>query len=171
MHTLETAPQRSIFLLHACAHNPTGIDPTREQWKTICDVMIKRHHYAFFDCAYQGFASGDLDEDAWAVRYFVEQNVPMLVCQVRVFLVTSWLPLISDCAEFCQECGPLWRARRSVARHHTLSADSSACKESTFGVATQRNQQSAYLGCPSRASSVTAVFAITDVCLGVEDIE
>lgn len=84
LNTLQIAPQRSIFLLHACAHNPTGIDPTREQWKAICDIMLKKNHYAFFDCAYQGFASGNLDEDAWAVRYFVEQNVPMLVCQVRI---------------------------------------------------------------------------------------
>lgn len=81
---LESAPERSVFLLHACAHNPTGVDPTPEQWKAVADVMLKKKHYAFFDCAYQGFASGDLDKDAWAVRYFVEKEVPLLVCQVSV---------------------------------------------------------------------------------------
>jgi len=70
-----------VFLLHACAHNPTGVDPTKEQWKEIAEVILERGHYAFFDCAYQGFASGDLDGDAWAVRYFVEKGVPLLVCQ------------------------------------------------------------------------------------------
>ncbi|KAJ6596786.1 aspartate amino-transferase [Mycena vulgaris] len=81
VNTLKTAPDRSVFLLHACAHNPTGVDPTPEQWKTIAEVMVVKGHYAFLDCAYQGFASGDLDKDAWAVRFFVEQGVALLVCQ------------------------------------------------------------------------------------------
>ncbi|KAJ7046669.1 aspartate amino-transferase [Mycena alexandri] len=78
---LKNAPERSVFLLHACAHNPTGVDPTREQWTTIAEVMLAKKHYAFLDCAYQGFASGDLDKDAWAVRFFVEKGVALLVCQ------------------------------------------------------------------------------------------
>ncbi|KAG6911450.1 hypothetical protein DXG01_014524 [Tephrocybe rancida] len=79
--SLQEAPERSVFLLHACAHNPTGVDPTEEQWKAVADVMLAKKHYAFFDCAYQGFASGDLDKDAWAVRYFVDRGVALLVCQ------------------------------------------------------------------------------------------
>lgn len=80
--TLEIAPPRSIILLHACAHNPTGVDPTREEWKELAEVIISKNHYALFDCAYQGFASGDLENDAWAVRYFSERRIPMLICQV-----------------------------------------------------------------------------------------
>ena len=79
--TLDSAPDRSVFLLHACAHNPTGVDPSREQWEQIADAMLRKGHYAFFDCAYQGFASGDLDRDAWAVREFIKRGVPTLVCQ------------------------------------------------------------------------------------------
>jgi len=78
---LHAAPDGSVFLLHACAHNPTGVDPSPQQWERIADVMLDRKHFAFFDCAYQGFASGDLDRDASAVRYFEQRNVPMLVCQ------------------------------------------------------------------------------------------
>jgi len=78
---LRNAVPRSVFLLHACAHNPTGVDPTKQQWATIADVMVEKGHFAFFDCAYQGFASGDLDRDAYAVRYFVTRKVPLLVCQ------------------------------------------------------------------------------------------
>ncbi|KAH9005195.1 aspartate aminotransferase [Lactarius hatsudake] len=78
---LQSAPERSVFLLHACAHNPTGVDPTEEQWKTVADVVVAKQHYAFFDTAYQGFASGDLERDATAVRYFVSRGVPLLVCQ------------------------------------------------------------------------------------------
>jgi aspartate/tyrosine/aromatic aminotransferase len=67
---LETAEENDVILLHACAHNPTGIDPTREQWKAIAEVCKRRRLFVFFDSAYQGFASGDVDADAWAVRYF-----------------------------------------------------------------------------------------------------
>ncbi|CAL1704931.1 unnamed protein product [Somion occarium] len=81
LNTLRTAAPRCVFLLHACAHNPTGVDPTREQWGQIADVILEKGHYAFFDCAYQGFASGDLEGDAWAVREFVKRGVPLLVCQ------------------------------------------------------------------------------------------
>ncbi|KAI0341797.1 aspartate aminotransferase [Trametopsis cervina] len=81
LETLNNLPPRSVVLLHACAHNPTGVDPTREQWGQICDIFLQKGHYAFFDCAYQGFASGDLDNDAWAVREFVRREVPLLVCQ------------------------------------------------------------------------------------------
>ncbi|KAF9532282.1 aspartate aminotransferase [Crepidotus variabilis] len=81
INSLKSAPERSVFLIHACAHNPTGVDPTQEQWKAIAEVIKEKKHYSFFDSAYQGFASGDLDKDAWAVRYFVEQGLPLLVCQ------------------------------------------------------------------------------------------
>jgi aspartate aminotransferase len=49
-------PEESVILLHACAHNPTGVDPTRDQWKEIADIFEQRRLFAFFDCAYQGFA-------------------------------------------------------------------------------------------------------------------
>lgn len=78
---LRAAPRQSVFLLHACAHNPTGVDPTQAQWKEIAQIFLDKGHFAFFDCAYQGFASGNLENDAWAVRYFVDQSIPLLVCQ------------------------------------------------------------------------------------------
>ncbi|BGP23271.1 aspartate aminotransferase, cytoplasmic [Rhodotorula toruloides] len=78
---LRTAPPQSVILLHACAHNPTGVDPTRDEWKEIAEIFKEKGHFAFFDCAYQGFASGDLDNDAWAVRHFVSESIPLLVCQ------------------------------------------------------------------------------------------
>ena len=71
---LKAAPENSIILLHACAHNPTGIDPTEEQWKQISTVMKEKQHYPFFDMAYQGFASGDTDKDAFAVRHFIKEG-------------------------------------------------------------------------------------------------
>jgi aspartate aminotransferase, cytoplasmic len=81
VETLNQAPEGSIILLHACAHNPTGVDPTREQWMQIAKAIRAKKHFPFFDCAYQGFASGDLENDAWAIRYFVEQGFEMCIAQ------------------------------------------------------------------------------------------
>lgn len=71
---IKAMPKGSIVLLHACAHNPTGVDPTEEQWKQISDAVKDGNHYPFFDMAYQGFASGDTNKDAFALRYFIEQG-------------------------------------------------------------------------------------------------
>ena len=78
---LHAAPPGSIFLLHACAHNPTGVDPTRDQWQAIAAVMRERRLLPFFDTAYQGFASGSLAKDAWAINYFVQQGFELLIAQ------------------------------------------------------------------------------------------
>lgn len=76
----ETRPG-DIVLLHACAHNPTGVDPAREEWEKIAAVCKSKKLFPFFDSAYQGFASGDLERDAWAVQYFVSQGLELLICQ------------------------------------------------------------------------------------------
>ncbi|XP_076148087.1 glutamic-oxaloacetic transaminase 2b, mitochondrial [Alosa pseudoharengus] len=74
-------PEHNVIMLHACAHNPTGVDPRPEQWKEMSEVIKKRKLLVFFDMAYQGFASGDIDRDAWAVRYFIEQGHNVLLSQ------------------------------------------------------------------------------------------
>lgn len=71
----------SVVLLHACAHNPTGVDPSQEMWKKIAVVMKKKSMIPYFDSAYQGFASGDVDKDAWAIRYFIEEGFQMIISQ------------------------------------------------------------------------------------------
>lgn len=58
---LRNATAGSVVLLHTCAHNPTGVDPTLDQWKIIAEVCRERQLYPFFDTAYQGFVSGNLD--------------------------------------------------------------------------------------------------------------
>uniref|UniRef100_A0A8C6SKY4 Aspartate aminotransferase n=1 Tax=Neogobius melanostomus TaxID=47308 RepID=A0A8C6SKY4_9GOBI len=78
---LEKAPEKSVFVLHACAHNPTGTDPTQDEWKKIAEIMMRRNLFVFFDSAYQGFASGSLEKDAWAIRYFVSQGFELFVAQ------------------------------------------------------------------------------------------
>lgn len=78
---IRAAPEHSIILLHACAHNPTGVDPTQEQWRQLSDVIKEKQHQVLFDMAYQGFASGDTNRDAYAARYFVEQGHQIILCQ------------------------------------------------------------------------------------------
>ncbi|TKA32892.1 Aspartate aminotransferase, mitochondrial [Salinomyces thailandicus] len=71
---IKNMPKGSMVLLHACAHNPTGVDPTEQQWKAISDAVKEGGHYPFFDMAYQGFASGNTDKDAFALRYFLKEG-------------------------------------------------------------------------------------------------
>lgn len=81
MSTIKQAPSGSVIVLHPCAHNPTGVDPTKDQWKEIAATMKERDLFPFLDCAYQGFATGSLSQDNFAVRYFVEQGFELCVCQ------------------------------------------------------------------------------------------
>ncbi|GKY97893.1 hypothetical protein MPSEU_000747300 [Mayamaea pseudoterrestris] len=78
---INDAPDGSIILLHACAHNPTGCDPSMAQWALIADALEAKKHVAFFDSAYQGFASGDAERDAAALRYVVGRGLPVLLAQ------------------------------------------------------------------------------------------
>src|SRR5690606_10289043 len=68
----------TIVVLHACCHNPTGVDPTLDQWKEIARVIKERELVPFLDIAYQGFGDG-IEEDASVVRMFADQEITMLV--------------------------------------------------------------------------------------------
>ena len=81
MEDISAAKDASVILLHACAHNPTGCDPTQDQWKLIATLCQQKKHIVFFDSAYQGFASGDSEQDAFALRYFVDQDIPVMLAQ------------------------------------------------------------------------------------------
>eukprot|EP00002_Diphylleia_rotans_P000976 TRINITY_DN1052_c0_g1_i2.p2 TRINITY_DN1052_c0_g1~~TRINITY_DN1052_c0_g1_i2.p2 ORF type:complete len:419 (+),score=106.93 TRINITY_DN1052_c0_g1_i2:89-1345(+) len=81
IHDIRDAPKNSVFLLHACAHNPTGVDPTMGQWEDLMKELKKSGHLCFFDSAYQGFASGDPDRDAQAIRMFVDNQLPVVLAQ------------------------------------------------------------------------------------------
>lgn len=78
---IDAAPAGSAFLLHACAHNPTGCDPTPTQWDELSQQFKKKQHIAFFDSAYQGFASGDPEVDAYSIRKFVSDGHLILLSQ------------------------------------------------------------------------------------------
>ena len=82
--SIQDAPTSSVFVLHACAHNPTGLDPTQDQWAVVIDEIVKKDHIVLFDSAYQGFASGNLNTDAYALRLGIKKLAdvaPVIVCQ------------------------------------------------------------------------------------------
>lgn len=75
---LKNLPARSIVVLHACCHNPTGVDLSMEDWQAILDIVREREHVPFLDIAYQGFGDG-IEEDAAAVRLFAESGLTFFV--------------------------------------------------------------------------------------------
>ncbi|WLG47075.1 amino acid aminotransferase [Pseudomonas sp. FP1740] len=78
LEDLNALPSGSIVVLHACCHNPTGVDLSPADWKNVLDVVKAKGHVPFLDMAYQGFGDG-IDEDAAAVRLFAESDLTFFV--------------------------------------------------------------------------------------------
>lgn len=78
LEDLSQAQAGDVVLFHGCCHNPTGIDPTPEQWQTLAKTSAEKGWLPLFDFAYQGFANG-LEEDAFGLRCFAEHNPELLV--------------------------------------------------------------------------------------------
>lgn len=81
LDALSRAPPRSVFVFHASAHNPSGCDPSKEEWQQIAEVVREKRLLPLFDSAYLGITSGSYDNDAYAVRYFAdEMGLETVVC-------------------------------------------------------------------------------------------
>ncbi|MCA9630748.1 MAG: aspartate/tyrosine/aromatic aminotransferase [Myxococcales bacterium] len=78
LEDLARADAQDLVLLHASCHNPTGFDPTPEQWQEIQKVQAERGFLTLFDTAYQGFGDG-LDEDVASIRTFARGQAPFFV--------------------------------------------------------------------------------------------
>ena len=78
LEDLKNLPARSVVVLHACCHNPTGVDLSLDDWKAVLEVLREREHVPFLDIAYQGFGAG-IEQDAFAVRLFAESGMPFFV--------------------------------------------------------------------------------------------
>ena len=79
LESLHQIPAGDVVLLHGCCHNPTGIDPTPDQWQQIADVIHQRKLLPLIDFAYQGFGRG-IDEDAVGLRAVVRPGTEAIVC-------------------------------------------------------------------------------------------
>ena len=78
LDALRAIPQGETVLFHACCHNPSGLDPSEDEWRAITDVVVERELLPFIDMAYQGFSRG-LDEDAFAIRHMAGRVKEMIV--------------------------------------------------------------------------------------------
>jgi aromatic-amino-acid transaminase len=75
---LRGLPARSIVLLHACCHNPTGVDLTKAQWDALIPVLRERELLPYLDLAYQGFGDS-IDDDAYSVRALAAAGITYFV--------------------------------------------------------------------------------------------
>jgi aromatic-amino-acid transaminase len=75
---LAQLPARSVVLLHACCHNPTGVDLTHAQWQTLVPLLAQRQLLPYLDLAYQGYGDG-IEQDAFAVRLMTERGLSFIV--------------------------------------------------------------------------------------------
>ena len=91
--SLRTLPPRSVVLLHACCHNPTGVDLSPAQWDALIPVLRERDLLPYLDMAYQGYGDG-IEEDAFAVR-------AMAASGLRFFIANSFSKSMSVYGERC----------------------------------------------------------------------
>ncbi len=75
---LKEAEEKSVVLLPACCHNPTGVDLTKEQWQQLVPVLKERNLIPFLDLAYQGYGDG-IEEDAYAIRLLGDAGLSFFV--------------------------------------------------------------------------------------------
>ncbi|MFT3818786.1 MAG: amino acid aminotransferase [Rubrivivax sp.] len=91
--TLQSLPPRSVVLLHACCHNPTGVDLSRAQWEALIPVLRQRELLPYLDLAYQGYGDG-IAEDAFAPR-------ALAAAGLRFFIANSFSKSMSVYGERC----------------------------------------------------------------------
>ncbi|MDL5030596.1 amino acid aminotransferase [Pelomonas sp. APW6] len=78
LEAVQAMPAKSVVLLHACCHNPTGVDLTPVQWDTLIPLLKQRELLPFLDIAYQGYGDG-LEQDAFAIRAMADAGLPFFV--------------------------------------------------------------------------------------------
>lgn len=107
LEAIRHIPQGDVILLHASCHNPTGIDPTQEQWEQISSLVAERQLVPLIDCAYQGFGEG-LEEDVQGLKMLLDKCPEALIttsCSKNFGLYNERigaLSLVTEQAEHCQ---------------------------------------------------------------------
>lgn len=101
---LDSLPRGAVVLLHPCCHNPTGVDPLREQWVQIIDLLQRRGLLPFFDLAYQGFADG-LEQDVWPVRECVRRGIAFFLGNSFSKIFSLYGERVGALSVFCPQAG------------------------------------------------------------------
>lgn len=115
--SISSAADESIVLLHACCHNPTGMDLTPEQWDEVLAIIEKKKLFPLVDMAYQGFASGDPYKDIGLIR------------RLNELVVSGKIPTYALCQSFAKNMG-LYGERTGSVSIVTESANQSQAIES-----------------------------------------
>jgi aspartate/tyrosine/aromatic aminotransferase len=108
-------------MLHGCCHNPTGIDPTPEQWKKLADVVYEQKLLPLLDFAYQGFADG-IDEDAAGLRAFSRPSAELIVCS----------SFSKNFGLYCERVGALTVVANDKAGADTVQSQIKVCIRSNY---------------------------------------
>lgn len=122
MNGLKKLPKKTVLVLHASCHNPTGVDLSIEQWKQVARLCKEKELLPFFDCAYQGFGQG-LEEDVEAIRLFCANSMNMLVAvsQCKSFSVygerVGGLFVVTDSEEMATRIAS--RVKQSIRTHYS----------------------------------------------------
>jgi len=116
---LGQVPLGDVVLLHACCHNPTGFDLSRDDWRRVLEVVKARELLPLLDFAYQGFGDG-LEEDAWAVRLFAEALPELLItssCSKNFGLYRERTGALLVCAADADKLGDVRSQLAFIARN------------------------------------------------------
>ena len=118
LETLGKVPEGGIVLFHACCHNPSGLDPSADEWRAITDIVVERKLLPFIDMAYQGFAES-VEEDAFAIRHMAERVPEMIVsnsCSKNFGLYRDRVGALSVLAANADTAGRIRSQLSSIAR-------------------------------------------------------
>jgi len=119
---IDSLPRGAVVLLHPCCHNPTGVDPTREQWEQIVAVIEKRGLLPFFDLAYQGFAES-LEADIWPVRECVRRGIAFFLSNSFSKIFSLYSERVGALSVFCpqkdQAANVLGQLKLTVRRNYS----------------------------------------------------
>lgn len=115
--SVAAAPEESVILLHACCHNPTGMDLTAQEWEEVLEIIQQKKLFPLVDMAYQGFASGNTYEDIGLIR------------RLNELVVEGKIPTYALCQSFAKNMG-LYGERTGSISIITESADHSKAIES-----------------------------------------
>jgi aspartate aminotransferase len=126
---IKSLPAQSVVLLQSGAQNPTGCDPSSDQWRELASIFLQRGHLAFFDASYPGFASGDIDTDLESVRLFAEHEIPL----VFVSTYGKSFGLYSERVGIISILAPSEEVAKRIGKHLSLLARAETGAPPDFG--------------------------------------
>jgi aspartate/tyrosine/aromatic aminotransferase len=118
---IKKMPAGDVIMLHGCCHNPTGIDPTPDQWKRLADAIYQQKLLPLLDFAYQGFADG-IHEDAAGLRELARPGTELIVCS----------SFSKNFGLYCERVGALTIVAKDKAGADTVQSQVKVCIRSNY---------------------------------------